>query len=194
MRMLPAALLAALPALSCGKPAPWGPAWTADPAALAALGDEVEVDAYRLRLPPGLRSMPPPASTPPGAQVSSWQGAPRADGTTPSLSVMIWTPAPEEAKESALEAALTAMVDGVKRRRTEFSRTSPERGTIDGRPFMRARWTGKEPARGIPMGGVAYLGLDGPRLLYFNTQDAEPHLEAALRLGEAGILSLRKRP
>ena len=106
---------------------------------------------------------------------------------------MSYSPVAEEATESALESTLRTFQAGISRRRENFSLGTVERGMIDGLPFVRARWTGTEPTRKIPMAGVGYVGLHGGRVLYLTSQDAEPHLAEALALGEAAILSFRRK-
>src|SRR5262245_40164808 len=133
--------------------------WEPDATFLEQLGPIIDVVGYQVR-PPRDYSFSPPPTTPPGVKGFAWKGPLRQDQTAPQLMVGLTSRPPEEANAS-LEQYLDTLLEGVKRRRTNWTQTSPERGQVNGLTFVRARWSGTEPEKQWAMHGFMYVAKDG---------------------------------
>jgi hypothetical protein len=167
------------------------PQWQPDGAFIGELGDAAEINGYFVRPPKGYQETTP-AGGPPGTKLVAWSGTPRSDGTAPMFQVMVGAP-PAGERLPGLDELLTKMLDGVKRRRQNWSQSAPERGTINGLTFLRTRWSGTEPNQGWKMHGVMYVAIDGGSFIQLHTQDVEPHHEQALKRSEAAANTFKKK-
>jgi hypothetical protein len=122
----------------------------------------------------------------------AWGGSVRPDGTAPMFQLVLVSPPPGQ-RPPGVDQFLTSMLDGVRRRRQNWSQSPPEWGTINGLAFLRIRWSGTEPSKGWKMHGVMYAAFDGRAFIQLHTQDIEPHHEQALKIGEAATLTFRKK-
>ena len=161
-----------------------------DPAATAQLGDEVEIEGYRIRPPRGYRSLKMP-NGPAAMRGGSWAGSPRADGSSPTLLFLLAT-IPVGERLPAGEAGLAEFMSGIRKRRTDWSEIPPETCQIGGLRFFRAEWRGKEATSGRPMHGFLYFAVDGRTVIQLSSQDFEPYDQKSLPVGEAGALTFRK--
>jgi hypothetical protein len=166
------------------------PAWVPDKALLTKLAPYTTVAGYQVRPPKGYDAIEPPPA-PPGGKYFGWAGARRADKSSPSLTVAVATPPPEVATKATLEQFLDSMLNGVKIRRTNWKQTAVERGQVNGRTFLRARWSGT--IKDWKMHGFMYVTRDGDTFIAVSSQDVEPHHTEALKLAEAAALTFKKK-
>jgi hypothetical protein len=106
--------------------------------------------------------------------------------------VMVGSP-PAGSALPGVDEYLEVMLDGVKRRRRDWSQSTPERGTVNGLTFLRTRWSGTDPASGRKLHGVMYVAVDGRWYISLHTQDVEPHHGQALKIGEAAAQTFVKK-
>jgi hypothetical protein len=172
----------------CGKDKGSTTKWEPEAALLEKLQPETEVEAYRVRPPKGYTMTATPA---PNGKAYAWAGAPRANGVTPSFTVLVMTVPQREATISA-EDFVGKMLEGVKKRRDGWQQSATERGQVNGLEFARTRWSGTEPTKGWKMHGFSYGFKDGNTYVQLASQDAEPDHEAPLKLAEAAALTFRK--
>jgi hypothetical protein len=165
-------------------------AWEPDRALLGQLAPEATFPDFRLRPPQGYQ---PARQTQGTNEGYLWAGPPHPDGTRPVLIVGVHKPPSPQAPMPTLEQALQAGVDSVRQRRQQFSSMPPERGAINGLPFLRARFTGVEPRIGKRVTGAVYVSVDGRRIFQLNTQDVEPYHQATAPLRESSLLTFKKR-
>jgi hypothetical protein len=60
--------------------------------------------------------------------------------------------------------------------------------------FLRSRWSGADANNANQkMHGAIYVAIDGKTYIQIMTQDVEPHHEEALEIGEAAILTFKKK-
>lgn len=160
------------------------------PVDLSQLGEEVELEGYRIRPPRAyIASGPPPG--PPRVRGIAWTGTRRADNSAPSLLFMLAT-IPEGERLPPLESGIQEFLGGIQKRRTDWKQSVPERIEIGGMPFMRAAWEGKETGSGRLMRGVLYLAIDGRTVIQLSSQDFEPHFPATLAIADVAIETFRK--
>jgi hypothetical protein len=158
---------------------------------LEQLGPLTDVEGYQVRPPKAYSFSRPPG--PPGFTGYAWAGALRGDKTAPQLLIGVVPVPPAEAKAQSPERFLEKMLEGVKRRRTNWTQTPPERGQVNGLTFVRARWSGTESAKGWKMHGFMYATQDGATFLQLSSQDVEPHHEHALKIAETAVLTFKKK-
>ena len=159
-------------------------------ALLDELGEESAVEGYSLRPPKGY-SLSQPAGGPPDAKMVGWAGKLQSDGTSPLVLVMLGKPSPPD--RLRLDEHLKASLEDVKRLYQHWSQSKPERGMLGGVTFLRSRWSGTNASKGWKTHGVMYAGIDGETYIQITTQDAEPHHEKSLEVGEAAILTFKKK-
>ena len=164
--------------------------WSTEPALLEQLDAEANEPGFSIRPPRGYQFLE--QAGPQGSRAFAWKGEPRPDGTSPYVMVMVAAiPSGEHAPPNDLERALDQFLSGVQRRRTDWSRTASERGQIHGVEFIRASWSGTEPARQLKTHGFSYVTLDGNTVIQVSSQDVEPYAKAALKLAEASALTFK---
>jgi hypothetical protein len=178
---------------------PWGGgrrnnqvAWTADPAMLNRLGEEVKIQGYRIRPPKGYTLHEQTIDK--RLKLFTWRGQKRPNGSVPRLGLSVISLLPQEENEplrDSLDKLLLGM-KGSQRKLTNFSSSPPEEGQINGIPFLRTRLTGSNPATGIKVQAFAYVGRDGPNMIIFSGQAREPDHEAPIKLTEAAVLTFKK--
>lgn len=167
------------------------PEWKPEAGVVARLAPVTDAGPFRIRPPKGYRMSR--EQGPPGSDVFGWVGAERRDGSRPYLMVMGVSPPAGKRNTYTPESALDRSLSALQEQRSEWKRTETEKGKINGVPFVRAYWSGKEPERKVKMRGFAYLTIDGERIIQINSQDVEPHAEDALKLAEAAALTFQKR-
>ncbi len=172
--------------------APKLPVWQPDPTLVEQLGPYEDIDGFQIRPPKGYQSMQVPGA-PAGAKVVAWAGPERADGTRPSVQLMLLSP-PPEAPIYTIEQVLDSSLRNTKKRRSEWQQTATESGQVNGIAFVTASWQGTITEVGMKGHGVEYAGKEGATIIQLKTQDVEPHHGEALKLGIAAILTFRKKP
>ena len=176
-------------ASSSAPPAVWQP----DAKLLDELGPMATIDEYRVRPPKEYTFNPPPPNSSANLKAFYWAGKTREDKTAPHLLIRVASPPPAEAKDGTLERHFEEMLEGFKRRRTNWMQTSPERGQINGMTFMRAYWSGIDADKQWKMHGFIYASKDGSVFILLSSQDVEPNHEQALKVAEASVLTFRKK-
>ncbi len=198
IRFLPFVALALI-AVGCGQSttSPAGtqpntrPAWQPDSALMDKLGEPVDLGGYLVQPPKGYPKTMPQGG-PPGLNVFAWGGTSRPDGTAPMFMISIGKP-PAGERIPPLDKYLSISLEGIKKRRQDWSETPGEGGSINGLTFLRARWNGTEPAKGWKMHGIMYVAINEGTVIQISTQDTEPHDQEALKIGEAAALTFIKK-
>ena len=81
-------------------------------------------------------------------------------------------PALNQAKQIAFSKQyLMQFLEGVKRRRDNFSMSAIETVSIDGEPAVRIRWTGRSTDNDVELYGEMYCVIYQQQLLSFHVQD-----------------------
>jgi hypothetical protein len=159
---------------------------------LAQLAPEAFIDGYRLRPPRGYSQSRDLKS---GAVVYTWKGPPRLDGSCPQLLVLLF-PLPAAERDLGLETTLRNFLTGYKGSQAAlfptWNQTPTERGQINSRDFVRARFNGSNATGLVRMSGFTYLTIDGEKMIVLCSQDLSPHDATSLRLAEAAALTFRK--
>lgn len=192
-------LLGTLLLVSCAKPEsktaekPVAEAWSLATPQAAKPANAVKLGAYEL-IPPAEMRLIPAASKPDRITVV---GPVRKDETYLTLSVVV-VDIPAGYQELSLEEWLQDASNGVKNNRDDCTIQEPQRGTINGQPFIRVSWTGSpnKNARaglvGKTVHGMVYLGKFENQIVQLLFQDTEPDHAESLKLGEAAVASFRK--
>jgi|GEM_PF-4349471 len=162
-------------------------AWVADPVLANKLLAPESIGAYSIRPPPGYR-----------LEKKDGQGRTLAlvlAGDSQYSRLMVVVPAPaSQVNEHAyeLENNLQAMLDEVKKRRKTLDRGPIEKGMIGGQDFNRCHWSSTLPT-GQRVDGVHYEGVVDGKVVALFVEGVVPEKQAAIALGEASILTFRKR-
>ncbi len=170
--------------------------WSADPALTAQLGDEVTFDRYSMRLPKGFTVTPlPDTAAPPGARLQKWgwAGPPSPRGDRHVISAVL-VDALSGRMDGTLDQVTSGYLEGVKQG-TQGARVDigvKEKGSLLGKPFMRARYTVAPPGP-IEMHSVAYLCIEGNRMMTVLCGCADAEGSEAYRLLETSLLTLREK-
>jgi hypothetical protein len=181
-----AVVLAISLSAGCSRNKTGGPNWQPDPALLDQLDTARDLGAYEMRVPKGYTQVPEPAGAPGGAKMLGWAGANRPDSTAPTVIAMLISAPAGQAEKTSPEEFLQKALDGVKRRRVNWTQTPAEGGQINGLSFLRARWS-------LKMHGFIYVSRDGSTFIQLNSQDIDPNHEPPLKLAETAILTFKKK-
>lgn len=185
------------PAKAAGGHAPSGcAAWRSDPRLAHALGPEVRIQGYAMRLPGGYREALPPRGAPglpqPILNTHVYTRAGLGDGNAPILTVAI-TPA-DSANALSLDDAMAAKISPLKHSLRNCVQSPVEHGTIGGLRFARAYFQGTRPGPSGPIAarGVIYVAIDSREIIEMQADASGPDAQAALSLAEAALLTFRK--
>lgn len=182
------ALTLAIPcaAVQPAKPAPWVPSSSL----VSTLSPSARYGSFRLRAPKGYVAQKQTARA--AGEGFAWTGPERTEGPRAFLLVGIVPVPPKEAVKYTAEKALDRFLAAIEKRRQGWKRSAVERGKINGRAFVRARWSGKDTETGAAMRGFNYVSYDGKTVIQIASQDADPHAAGSLKTTEAAALTFRR--
>ena len=164
--------------------------WNAAEPLLSQLEADHAIEQFTIRPPKGYAPQTRPG--PHGSKATAWAGPPRADGTRPQVMVLTVKLSPEELRKYNLDQALDELVQSLSHLRRHWTRTTHEKGMINGLVFARTRWQGEDTSSGLKMHGFVYVAFVHDTLVQLSSQDVEPHHEAALKLAESSVLTFKK--
>lgn len=167
------------------------PNWTPDKNLSDRLGDFVDVEGFQLRVPKQFLPIKQPGTG--GSNAIAWTGEERSDGTRPYVMVTTVKLNSEQQSKLSLEQALDTFLNGIEKRRKNWSQTSAERGKVNGMTFVRAQWSGTEITTDKKMRGFSYVTIADGWLVQISSQDVEPHDREVLELAEAAALTFLKK-
>lgn len=167
--------------------------WTPAPELLEQLGPYQDCGDYQIRVPKGYRKydLNAPLTSSVGGTLLGWGGPLEPNGTRPVITVLV-LPMPLGASSRTREQALDEMLRSLKKDRSAWQQTPTELGEINGLSFARANWTGLD-RRGLRDHRTAYAYVEGRTLIEAECGGVEPNQGPALELGNAAILTLRKK-
>lgn len=165
------------------------PVWKSPQAWSAKLAPARRFGFGEIRAPKGYQLQQKPA---PGGQGYAWVGSAGADGTRPYLMLLNLTMPEKEAKKYTAEKVLNSFLQNIKARHDNWQRSTAERGTINGTPFIRARWSGTHREAGMGMHGFIYVAKSGRSLIQLSSQQTQPDDFEALKLAEVAALTFKK--
>jgi len=169
------------------------PVWEPDAKLLEELGPATTVQDYQVRAPKAYSLTPPDAKATGGIRAFYWTGRPREDKAAPYFLIALVSSPAGEATETTLARDLDELLEGFKRRRSNWTQSVPERGRVNGMAFVRSYWSGTDPEKQGTLYGFMYATRDGANLIHLSSQDVEPHREHALKLAEAAALTFKKK-
>lgn len=152
------------------------------------LGKAEDVGGYLVQPPKKYTRINPPGKY----KVTAWVGQERYDKTRPMVMFLVLT-LPED-EMPTLDEFMREMLDGVKRRRSDWLESKPRKVNINGLDFIRVSWTGIDIVSKKRMHGIMYTAIDKKKLIQIHTQDRDPYHNSSLKLGEKAILTFRKKP
>lgn len=189
--------LAPPPGATLAAPAaPTGPVWSPAPQLARQLTTNATFDRYSLQLPAGFVVAAPPFSTEllgVKAQDWFWRSQPDANGHRRvfSAEVLQFTITPQRFVGD-LEAALNQCISWKQRGGavTGLQAAPGERGQLDGKQFMRARFSGFMHA--LPVRGCVFVCMDGDRMVTLEMFCFDAPGAAAYEELEAAALTFRQ--
>lgn len=169
------------------------PVWSADPAQAAQLGEEVTFDRYAMKIPKAFVLTPVPemgAAMPGRMQKWAWAGPPSPRGDRQVvLAMLLDTTGPNQGE--SLDQVMSGFIQGAQRTASaKFGAQS--KGVLLGKPFARFQYTISQP-NSVELHAVAYLGLDGNRLITVQSLCADAEGSEVYRLLETSLLTLSER-
>ena len=179
------------PAKSSPKPVKLA-VWSAKPGSSARLASEKLLFGWSIRPPKGFVSTQKSDS---GNQVFIFQGDPRPDGSAPILWVITGDRRSAPGKKPQDEVIMDVYLIQLHQNRSNWKTTPTEFGSIQGRKFIRRRWSATEETGGGArrVRGTVYLTLLGAKYAAVTMQDADPGASSTLSLMEASMLTFHKR-
>jgi hypothetical protein len=145
----------ALPAATPGILSPSGQDWRPDPALLAQLGPEMEIQGYRLRPPKGYQRQ---QQQTPGGLAYVWT-PPDSENRTGAI-FSVWVATHPDKKPIDPQEMVAEYFSGIRKNYTDWEQTAFERGQINGLACLRVRWTAENPQQ-HNVHGVVYCGATG---------------------------------
>ncbi len=130
-----------------------------------------------------------------GGQVFMWRGKARADDTCSVFMISTATQTPYQKQPLSAEEGMKVLLDSIRfGRQAGWSQTPVEKGSVEGRPFLRAYWSGVEPNKKKMMHGFCYTTVEGKDLVMISGQDYEPFCKETVAQSEAAALTYRIVP
>lgn len=152
-----------------------------------ALSEAVNVEGYWIQPPKNYTKQIVEGP----CKITAWSGPRRYNGFAPMVMFTVITIT--EGDRPTLEQFLSEMLDGVKKRRTNWSESKPQKMKINGLNALRISWSGIDRASKKWMHGVMIAFVDNSKFISAHTQDVEPFHIRSLELGEMSILTLKKK-
>jgi hypothetical protein len=165
--------------------------WKSDIAVVAELASYEDLGGYQIRPPKGYERISPQQG-PEGAKIFGWGGPPHADGTRPSLTVMLVTIPPEGRTVSA-EVLMDKTVASLKRRYADCQMGPVESGLVNGMAFSRAGFQGTPQEVPAKLHGRVFSGKQGDTWIQMQSRDVGPDHEKSLKVRDAALLSFRAK-
>lgn len=181
--------------LGCnGDPTAGLPVWEPNPSQLDKLDVSADLGLGDVMQPPkGYRKeTATQGGTKGNADGVIWTSERRDDGTAHVIMVQRIKPPTGETIPD-LATTLKKLMVGVQRTRTNFELQDPEFGVINGIKFGRQSWTGREPKSKLEMEGTMWVGIRNDWVIQLMTQDGKPYCAETFPLGEASLLTFKKR-
>lgn len=182
------------PGKSAGPAVGGLPDWSLSGSRANSLGAPFRVGLFEIRPPATFRFVKHEAEAEPRSDMYFWSGPTRADDSWTGFVVGI---TPLSDPRISLDSLLKDVMDGLRNRKTNWSETRPERGTINGVTFARCSWSGVAAEAAGPglagrlMHGVAYTGVRGDQVIVIMCQDATAEYAQWLKQGELAAFSVR---
>jgi hypothetical protein len=167
-------------------------AWTAKPGSAAQLDPERALFGWSIRPPRGFVSTQKADGM---NQIYIFQGGSRPDNTSPVLWVITGNVQPRDNKRPSEETVLDLFMIQLHQNRDNWKVAPVQWGLLQGRRFVRCRWSASETAGGSPhhVRGTVYITLVGTKFAAITYQDADPGASSTLGPMESSALSFRKR-
>lgn len=166
--------------------------WSATAGAAAQLGPEKPLFGWSIRPPRGFVST---QKSDGGNQVFIFQGDPRPDGSSPAMWVVTGKVQPATSTKAVDEVVMDFYMIQLHHNRVNWKATPTQYGSIQGRRFLRRRWSAAESADGVTrhLRGTVYLTLMGAKFAAITLQDTDPGANATIGTMENSALSFRKK-
>ena len=179
------------------------PAAQGAPAGNSVWGPVREFDAFSIRPPAEFTEVIREGNG--GDRTFTWQGPQRADGTLPTLSVVISDPRAEGSEAyKVLQMAdkvrvssewVLNMTLSLYGKSMKFERTKTEKVELDGQPFVRAYFTTPVVEKSDVMArGVLYTISHPERVVGIWAADAQPYDKDFLAIAERSIRTFHEKP
>lgn len=168
------------------------PVWSAKPGSSARLAPEKPLFGWALRPPRDFVSTQKSDS---GNQIFIFQGDPRPDNSAPIMWVITGDMRRAEGSKPQEEVLMDLYMIQLHQNRDNWKATPAQYGSIQGRKFIRRRWSATETNDGVTrhVRGMVYLTLAGKKYAAVTLQDAEPGAKSTLDLMETSVFSFHKR-
>ena len=164
------------------------PDWKATAEMSAQLDPEVEIGAYRIRVPAKYELKTKRDDS--GFKLWTWAGARRADRSAGAFAVTL-TKIPSTERLETAKFYLNLDMRNVRKARDRLEESKPELGDINGLTFARIKWTGYQKGTKLKMSGFSYVAVDDRSVITLLSQDYKGH-EEDLSRAEAAAGTLRK--
>ena len=167
-------------------------AWTAKPGTTTRLDSEKSLFGWSIRPPRGFVSTQRSENL---NQIFIFQGDLRPDGTYPALWIILGDVRQGDPKQSKDEVVMDQYAIELHKNRTDWKATPTQYGSIQGRKFLRRRWSAAQTIDGVSrrMHGTIYVTLFGTKFAALTIQDADPGAASTIGLMETSALTFRKR-
>jgi hypothetical protein len=168
------------------------PVWSAKPGATARLGPEQSLFGWAIRPPKGFVSTQKSDN---GNQIFIFQGDPRPDNSAPIMWVVTGDVRRAEKKKPPEEEIMDLYMIQMHHNRDNWNATPTQHGTIQGRKFIRRRWSGTETNDGVTrhVHGIIYLTVANAAYAALTLQDVEPGANTSVSLMETSAFTFHKR-
>ncbi len=158
---------------------------TPDSSLLAKLGEPQDLGFASIRIPADFTQSS--KQTKGKSTIYPFTGPRRDDGTAPLLQIMT-VQLGEADKARSLGVTLDKFLEGVKKRRAQWSESQLSLGMISDLEFAYKSWEGAEISRGTPMKGTMYVTYVNEKLMVaISSQDVQPMADETMPLTEAAI-------
>jgi hypothetical protein len=166
--------------------------WTPRPGSAAHLGPEKSLYGWAFRPP---RDFAFTQKVDNGNQIFIFQGDPRPDTSAPILWVITGALRPGKSSQPKDEVLLDMYILQLHQNRENFHSTEVQYGSVQGRRFIRRRWTGTETNNGVTrrVRGVVYMTLVGQTFTAVTVQDSDPGANTTIGMMENSVFTLHKR-
>ena len=167
-------------------------AWSPKPGLSAQLASEKALFGWAIRPPKGFVATQKQDN---GNQVYIFQGDPRQDRSAPMLWIIMGGRRQEDTNKPQDEVLLDMYLIQLHQNRDNWKATPTEYGTIQGRKFIRSRWSATEKIDDITrhLHGIVYITILNNAYIAVTLLDSDPGAKTTMDLMESSALTFHKR-
>lgn len=168
------------------------PVWSLKPGAVSQLAPEKALFGWVIRPPKGYVFTQRADGL---NQVYIFQGDPHPDGSSPAIWIVTGDARRVQNMKAQDEVVMDQYMIQLHTNRDNWKESPIERGLIQGRQFVRRRWSATQNVNGTAhrLHGIVYMHVSASKFAALTCVDSDPYSNKTLGIMEPSLLTFHKR-